>query len=712
MRPGSIVMLGIGVCLVPLHAQDCAAVARILPAGTVSGTLADGQCQLSDGTPYLPFRLDLPVRGKIKIALTGSSSGSPSDLGLILRDAAGTRIDSGTAIARPIEAGSYTVLLNGSKPGQTGDYNITTAFTAESGMLCGNFPNLGRRQVARGMLPGSNCQAPDGTPYEAYTLTTDGAGTLTVTVDSTDFTPVIAVRSSDGHVIAMPAASPVNVLVNGDSQYLVVISSGDKSGTYTITTSFQAGDTETCRSKKTFTGPDSDTNTIGADSCFLTIAGSGDQSYYNYYNVTVGSSGLVRATVTSGDFNATVNLLDADGYLLASDAGSGGFDAQFNSISGLRAQLPAGNYRLQVFSDVPSGGAYSLQYSFTAGNPKPCTPATLNFGDLPAGTLNADSCRSSYGIADIYTVAVPGWGTVDFDMSTASFNTSLVIRDAKDNLIVRNDEVDGVSDSHITADLPAGTYTIVAAASSGSGNYRLAVKFTPHDALPCTYVQALDLNGGFIQRLGRGSCRASNGQPVDYYSFTLAADSLVLAVMTSSEVDGFLTLTDAAGNVLRTDDNSYGSNDPLIVQYLPAGSYQLAARDSSSTAGGLYEIDLRTTEGARPPFCMPKATMAQGATATGEIRYTGCQYGDNTFADLYQLTLTADGQVDIRLDSSDFDAYLILLDAKGAEMDEDDDSGGNTNARLTRALAAGTYTIVVKPFGDYRDQGKYTLSVK
>ncbi len=72
-------------------------------------------------------------------------------------------------------------------------------------MLCDNFPNLGRRQVTLGRLPSSGCLALDGTPYEAYTLTTDGAGTLTVTVDSTDFTPLIAVRDSDGHVIAMPA---------------------------------------------------------------------------------------------------------------------------------------------------------------------------------------------------------------------------------------------------------------------------------------------------------------------------------------------------------------------------------------------------------------------------------------------------------------------------------------------------------------------------
>ena len=60
----------------------------------------------------------------------------------------------------------------------------------------------------------------------------------------------------------------------------------------------------------------------------------------------------------------------------------------------------------------------------------------------------------------------------------------------------------------------------------------------------------------------------------------------------------------------------------------------------------------------------------------------------------------------------DFDAYLILLDAKGNLADEDDDGGGNTNARITRALPAGTYYAVVKPFGDYTAHGRYTLQAK
>ena len=501
-------------------------------------------------------------------------------------------------------------------------------------------------------------------------------------------------------------------MVSGDSQYLLVISSADTTGAYTVTTSFQNAGNETCRPRKTFTASDSDSTTIAADSCFITIAGSGDQSYYNYYDLTIPSPGLVDAIAASGDFSATLNLLDAAGNLLASNAGGGGVDAQNNSQASLRAQVPAGSYRLQVFSDVPSGGAYTLRYTFTPGNPAPCRPAPLNFGDLPTSTLSADSCRTSIGIADLYTLTVPASGTVDLEINATVFNSILAIRDARDNLIVRNDEVDGVSVSHIAADLPAGTYTIVAAASSGSGAYRLAAKFTPRDIPPCSYAQPLDLNGGYIQRLGPASCRDFNGQPVDYYTFTLSADALVLAVMTSSELDGYLVLYDAAGNILRRDDNTYGSNDPLIIQYLPAGTYKLAARDAAGTIGGLYQVDLRTTFAARPPFCTPISTLSPGATAAGTLTYTGCQYSDNTFADFYQLALTADATVDIRAESGEFDAYLVLLDSKGAVVEEDDDSGGNTNARILSPLAAGSYTIVVKPLGDYLSHGKYLLTVK
>jgi hypothetical protein len=45
-------------------------------------------------------------------------------------------------------------------------------------------------------------------------------------------------------------------------------------------------------------------------------------------------------------------------------------------------------------------------------------------------------------------------------------------------------------------------------------------------------------------------------------------------------------------------------------------------------------------------------------------------------------------------------------------VDEDDDSGGSTNARITRTLPAGTYFIVAEPFGDYTSHGAYSLVTK
>ena len=311
---------------------------------------------------------------------------------------------------------------------------------------------------------------------------TDGAGTLTIAVDSTD-SPT-GRRALHRRTQTLRRPQPCQRRRERGQPVPHYDQLRDKGGAYRVTTSFQAAGNETCDARKTFTASDSDSNTISADSCFVTIAGSGDQSYYNYYDLTIPGTGLVDATAVSGDFNATLNLLDAGGNLLASNSGGAGYDAQGNVHSSLRAKLSAWSYRLQVFSDVPSGGAYSLKYAFQPGNPTPCIAAALNFGDVLTGTLSADSCRTGIGVSDVYTLTLATAGTVDLDMSASAFDTILVIRDSKDNLIVRNDDVDGTGASHITADLPAGTYTIVAAASwAPAAIASRKVRATRHSAL-------------------------------------------------------------------------------------------------------------------------------------------------------------------------------------------------------------------------------------
>jgi Bacterial pre-peptidase C-terminal domain len=696
-------MLVSGVFVGQLLAQDCPAVARVQPAGVFGGALDAASCLLSDGSPYAAYRLDLPVRGQIQFDLS-----SAGDFALILRDDSGARLDSGTSIHRPIEAGSYTLLVSGKS---SGAYQIASSFTAEPSILCSGFPNIGWQQTVSAVLGSYGCLAPDGTSYDAYTLVTSGSGTLTVKAASQDFAPSIVLRGSDGHALANSIDGVLISPVAGDSQYqIVVASTGADGGSYQITTAFQSAFDETCTSRNTYTGSNSATSAIDSNSCTFTIPDSGDQLYYDYYNVTLAAPGIATLTVSSLDFTPTIYLLDEAGNTLAIDAAGGGYGPSGEAQSYVRIPLPAGNYMVQVFSDMASGGSYQFQYAFDTSPPQKCPAIPMNPGDAPIGGLSTASCRTTYGLSDLYTITLPSAGTLELDLGSLAFDAILALRDSKDNLIVRNEEVDGVTAAHISADLPAGVYTVVAAADSYSGQYQLTSKFTAHDIPACTFTQALDLNGGYIQRLGPASCRAANGQPVDYYGFTLSADSLVLAVMTSREVDGYLTLYGAAGNPVRSDDNGYGAFDPLIIQYLPAGAYKVAVRGASATLGGLYEIDLRTVPGPRPPLCTARASLSPGGSVTGNITYTGCQYTDLTFADIYQLNLTADGTLDLKLNSADFDAYLVLMDAKGNVVDEDDDSGGNTNARITRPLAAGTYYVVAKPLGDFLAHGAYTLS--
>ncbi|HEY2014364.1 MAG TPA: PPC domain-containing protein [Bryobacteraceae bacterium] len=693
-------VLALVLGLASAFAQTCVP-GRILPTGALSGTLDGSSCLLSDGTGYATYRLDLPTRGHIDI--TVSSAG----LSLILRDSTGARIDSGTAVSRSVEAGSYSVVVNAPAAlTAPGAYTVQTAFRAEPGMLCTAFPNAGLNQTIAGTLGASGCVMPDGTPFEGYLLTTLGAGTLTIQLSSPDFTTALTLRDADGYPIASDAQS-ISVPVDADDQYEIVVSTAGQTGTYQLTTSFQPGEGETCRPRMSLTGPATDSASITVDSCTATMAPAGDAAYYNYYDITVTAAGLADLTAASTDFDATLYLLDDGGNVLAVDSGGSGLPGQ----SEIRLQLAPGNYTAQVLSSVPSGGSYSFAYQFTPGPPQPCTPVTANPGDALAGTLSAASCRSSLGLADLYSFTLASSGTLDVTLTATGFTSLLAILDAKDNLIVQQEDVQALGAAHLTADLPPGVYSIVAAAGSGSGGYQVTSKFTAHDIPPCSYVQPLDINGGYIQRLGPGSCRGPNGQPLDLYQFTLPSESVVAAFMTSSSVDGYLTLTDSPGNTLRTDDNSYGGIDPMIIQFLPAGTYQVAARAAGNTLGGYYEVDLRTVPGPRPSFCSSKSKLPVGGSISGTLGVASCQYVDATFADLYEIDLPADTTIDLRLTSVDFDAFLVLLDAKGNVVDQDDDSGGNTDARLNRLLAAGTYYVVAKPASDYVHVGAYTLSL-
>ena len=62
--------------------------------------------------------------------------------------------------------------------------------------------------------------------------------------------------------------------------------------------------------------------------------------------------------------------------------------------------------------------------------------------------------------------------------------------------------------------------------------------------------------------------------------------------------------------------------------------------------------------------------------------------------------------------STELDSYLRLLDPKGNQLEEDDDSGGNLNARIIfNCTKDGDYKVVTTSFGPDM-KGAYSLTVK
>jgi len=84
---------------------------------------------------------------------------------------------------------------------------------------------------------------------------------------------------------------------------------------------------------------------------------------------------------------------------------------------------------------------------------------------------------------------------------------------------------------------------------------------------------------------------------------------------------------------------------------------------------------------------------------------------DGSLFDVYPFEGEAGQSITIRMESDEFDTYLILVDAAGEKVGENDDNGSNTNSALTVTLPeTGTYSVVANAY-DETGQGAYQLSV-
>ncbi|MBN1478248.1 hypothetical protein JXA47_15945, partial [Candidatus Sumerlaeota bacterium] len=102
--------------------------------------------------------------------------------------------------------------------------------------------------------------------------------------------------------------------------------------------------------------------------------------------------------------------------------------------------------------------------------------------------------------------------------------------------------------------------------------------------------------------------------------------------------------------------------------------------------------------------------ISVGQTVQGTLAQGDQLLDDGSFMDVYNLQLMQGQSVSIRLNSPDFDTFLIVEPPQGEPL-VNDDFGGTLNSGLDFAApAAGQYRVIVNAYSP-GDSGNYSLSI-
>jgi len=232
---------------------------------------------------------------------------------------------------------------------------------------------------------------------------------------------------------------------------------------------------------------------------------------------------------------------------------------------------------------------------------------------------------------------------------------------------------------------------------------------TPGD--PCTksvtYTPGTTVSGS----LATTDCRLVTGEYVDFYDTSLPSAQALTFNMSSTAVDSWLELYDAAGNLVGfNDDASSGTNDAALRVFAPSGAYFLAASSVAAGETGAYQISssaLPGNTGCSLPWVIPNVTIA------GSVASTDCS-SDGYFSDVYLVVLRPGQTLNVLMQSTAVDAYLGLV-ALGSNtvVDSDDDSGGGSNALMSYTYNGTATAVFYIDAGTYDrgETGSYTLTV-
>lgn len=173
--------------------------------------------------------------------------------------------------------------------------------------------------------------------------------------------------------------------------------------------------------------------------------------------------------------------------------------------------------------------------------------------------------------------------------------------------------------------------------------------------------------------------------------------------------DGFITLREVRRYAYHRvhDIHKKGDQDGEIDYSLSVSENLRLTAGSKNTAPAVAAVP---GSGSSAPAA-PAAPGGNAKILQGELTAQVATTAEGRHYQAFDVPLKAGTPYTIDLMSSSFDTYLILADAQGKVLAEDDDGGEGLNSRIRfTAPASGKYSVIVTTFNK-GDMGPFTVSV-
>jgi hypothetical protein len=433
--------------------------------------------------------------------------------------------------------------------------------------------------------------------------------------------------------------------------------------------------------------------------------------FLDLYRLELTEPGPVTIDLRSAPLDPVLFLLDGACVELVSND-----DCEPNDLdrSCVTADLPAGTYHIGVSSlEAGEAGDYLLEVTCPDTRPcRDCEVGTAPCGGGVLGILEAGDCPAGGFPADVWRLDLPAPSSLDVALTSAA-DLGLELLDASCRVVASSEACagEGLASCLRLRQVAAGTHAIrVKGLSGDGGGYGLRVDCAPFD--PCrSCIEGTVACGGRVEgALAEGDCILGGaGTLRDAWSLRLEEPRTVAIDLESPGLDAVLVVLDASCREVAS--GGCAGRDPCLVLDLPAGDHTVVVNGSHAGATGPYSLRV---DCAANPFCAGcrAGTIPCSGSVSASLPATGCKGPDGSFIDVYDLSLSADSQVDVRLRAS-FDTLLRLADSGCNVLATNDDctEGDTGRSCLSVGLQAGSYAVWVSSLVA-GETGDYTLEVE